>query len=53
MKEADWKIEKYATSSNYTSKYLTINHGTDITMKVNFVLSVEEKMRFQKISRKE
>lgn len=40
MREADWEIEKYATSSKYTSKYLTINHGTDIAMKVNFVLRI-------------
>jgi hypothetical protein len=40
MKEADWEVEKYTNSSKYTSKYLTINHGTDIVMKVNFVLRI-------------
>lgn len=40
MKEADWEIEKYNNSSKYTSKHLTINHGTDILMKVNFILRI-------------
>lgn len=41
MKESDWEVEKSTVLNKYTSKYLTISHGTDILMNVNFVIKIK------------
>lgn len=40
MKEADWELDKNSNIKKYKSKHIYINHITDISQKVTFIINI-------------
>ena len=55
MKEADWVVEEFNSFNEYKSKYINIQHTTDITQNVIFTIKIPSGYSFEnlKLDRKE